>query len=68
MKFLIKKQNVFIMYQIVLKGYFESEDPDKLVDEIKRITDETKSDLIGDFVVYQLAPYVDYQKADVIDS
>lgn len=55
------------MYQIAFKGYFESENPDTLVEALKKTATENKSDVIGEFVVYQLAPYVDYQKADVTD-
>lgn len=55
------------MYQINLKGYIESENPDELTDSITKLIEEKNSELIGQFVVYQLAPYVDYQKADVTD-
>jgi len=55
------------VYQINLKGYIESENPDELTDSITKLIEEKNSELIGQFVVYQLAPYVDYQKADVTD-
>ena len=52
------------MYQVSLRGYFETENPEKLIEAINNIVKEQKVDLIGQFLTYQLAPYVDYQKAD----
>lgn len=55
------------MYQISLKGYFELENPDKFLEDLQKVITENEADLIGQFHVYKLAPYVDYQKADVTD-
>ena len=55
------------MYQITLKGYFETENPDEFVASVKEIAEKQNVDLVGVFQIFQLAPYVDYQKADVTD-
>lgn len=56
------------LYQISLRGYFETENPDELIEAIKKVAEEKDADLIGQFQTYMLAPYVDYQKADVTDA
>ena len=56
------------MYQISLKGYFETENPDKFLEDLQKVIKDDEIDLIGQFQVYKLAPYVDYQKADVSDA
>ena len=56
------------MYQISLKGYIETENPDELLELINKTIDSNNAELFGQFVTYQLAPYVDYQKADVTNS
>lgn len=67
-KSLIKNPNEFMaMYQISLRGYFETEKPDELIEAIKKVAAENDADIIGQFQSYRLAPYVDYQKADVTD-
>lgn len=55
------------MYQITLRGYFETEKPDELLEAIKTVANENDADIIGQFQSYKLADYVDYQKADVTD-
>lgn len=55
------------MYQISLKGYFETEKPDELIEMINKAVQDSNSERIGQFATYQLAPYIDYQKADVKD-
>lgn len=55
------------MYQITLRGYFETEKPDELLEAIKTVASENDADIIGQFQSYKLADYVDYQKADVTD-
>ncbi len=62
------KQNEFTVYQVSLKGYIETENPDELFELINKAIDSNKGELFGQFTAYQLAPYVDYQKADVTDS
>ena len=57
-----------VMYQISLRGYFETKNPDELLEAIKKVAAENDADIIGTFQTYKLAPYVDYQKADVTDS
>ena len=56
------------MYQISLNGYFETENPEDLISAIQNIVKEKNAELIGQFMIYGLSPYVDYQKADVTDS
>lgn len=56
------------MYQINLKGFIEVEDSNKLLDRIEKAIKDSNAELIGQFVIYKLAPYVDYQKADVTDA
>jgi len=53
------------MYQVILKGYFETIDPDKLIEEIQTTVKNQNSEIVGNFNVYQLAPYVDFQKDDI---
>ena len=55
------------MYQITIRGYFETEKPDELLEAIKTVANENDADIIGQFQSYKLADYVDYQKADVTD-
>ena len=62
------KQNEFTVYQISLKGYIETEKPKELLEAFKKAAEENGAELYGNFVTYMLAPYVDYQKADVTDS
>ena len=55
------------MYRINLNGYLETENPEELINAISDLVKEKNSDLIGQFMIYGLSPYVDYQKADVTD-
>ena len=52
-------------YQVTLRGYFETDNPDELVSKIEQVAKDCKAERIGQFQVYGLAPYVDYQEADV---
>ena len=52
------------MYNITIKGYFETEKAEEFVKKLEEIIKETDSNFIGKPVVYELAPYVDYQKQD----
>lgn len=52
------------MYEIVLKGFIETGDPDSLVTELKDVIEKHSSELVGQFNVFQLAPFVDYQKIE----
>ena len=56
------------MYQIVLKGSIETNDPDNLLEKITDVLKTNNADLVGTFAVFQLAPYVDYQKIDDSDA
>lgn len=56
------------MFQVVFKGAFEVEDAEKFIQEVDRVIDELKGSKVGQFQIYQLAPYVDYQKCDVKDT
>ena len=53
------------MFQVVFKGAFEVEDAEKFIQEVDRVIDELKGSKVGQFQIYQLAPYIDYQKCDV---
>jgi hypothetical protein len=55
------------VYQISLNGFFETENPDALIEAIQNVVKEQNAELIGQFLTYGLSPYVDYQKADVTD-
>lgn len=52
------------MYNITIKGYFETEKAEEFVKKLEEIVKETDSNFIGKPVVYELAPYVDYQKQE----
>lgn len=56
------------MFQIILKGYLETENPDNLINKLNELLKEEKSELVGQFQVYQLAPYVDYQKCEDLED
>lgn len=56
------------MYQIIFKGCFETENPDEFVEAIKKLAEEQKVYIAGQFQVFQLPPYVDYQEAEITDS
>lgn len=56
------------MFQVVFKGAFEVENAEKFIQEVDRVIDELKGSKVGQFQIYQLAPYVDYQKCDAEDT
>lgn len=55
------------MYQIVYKGYFETENPDKFLQDLNEIVSKNNVTAAGKFETYMLAPYVDYIECDVKD-
>lgn len=56
------------MFQLVFKGYFELEQPDEFLKEFEELSKKHNVETCGRFEVYQLAPFVDYQKCDVEDT
>ena len=52
------------MYQISLRGCFETQDPEQLLTKINEALKETKSSVIGQFSVVMLPPYIDYQTVE----
>lgn len=56
------------MFEIVFKGTVEVEDADKLIQEIDAVIDKYGGIKHGQYQIYQVAPYVDYQKCDVKDT
>lgn len=55
---------VFVVFQIRLNGCIELEEPEKLLEEINQLIEKYNGSTLGQFAVYQLPPYVDYQKCD----
>lgn len=52
------------MFQIILKGCIETVSPEDLINKINNTIKDCNSELVGQFQVYQLAPYVEYQKCE----
>ena len=52
------------MFQVILKGYIETINPDDLIEKLNVTLKDLNCELIGQFQIYQLAPYVEYQKCE----
>ena len=56
------------MYSVILKGNYEVENAEEFLKDIDEIAKKHEAYLAGKFMVYQLAPYVDYQVCDDSDT
>lgn len=52
------------MYNITIRGYFETEKAEDFIEKLNGIIEETDSIFVGKPVIYELAPYIDYQKQE----
>jgi hypothetical protein len=57
------------MFQITLRGHYElNENPQEFLKEIEEIAKKYKAELNGEFRIFTISPYIDYQVADVTDA